>query len=330
MADDYQYDLEERSLTQHWLTANVWAPLARRVPPAVKPNALTASGALAMVCALVLVRMGVDGNRWGFLGAVACTAWYLTADNIDGPHARRTGQTSQFGEFLDHWLDSINGAILCWASALCLGLSGAPLLVYVGFVATTYFATMWDQQQTGVLHSERWGANEAILVCMGLFLLLFFLPNASWVAYRPGAITLATLLVGCTVVGSTWTLIKILRRASWRPWGLLPLVLSVAVLWGLAFAGLVPEYVAAAGVLAINVLFSGSRLFARLAGTRPRYRSVVAVAGSVVGLALLLFWPSALVSLLASRIMVAGLCALVLIAIFGDLVRAARALRQDG
>jgi len=51
----------------------------------------------------------------------------LTADNVDGPHARRTGQTSPLGEFLDHRLDGSASASLLLATCLMLRVDGVVM-----------------------------------------------------------------------------------------------------------------------------------------------------------------------------------------------------------
>ena len=52
-------------------------------------------------------------------------------DNADGGHARRTGQCSPRGEFLDHGLETLNVVYIALLTCLALGVSPG------WFVATT-------------------------------------------------------------------------------------------------------------------------------------------------------------------------------------------------
>jgi phosphatidylglycerophosphate synthase len=289
--DKYEYGLDERSLTQHWLTGHVWVPLAKRLPRGLAPNAITVFGAVSMAASLPCVYLAIEGSRWGSLGTLVCTLLYLTADNVDGPHARNTDQCSRLGEFLDHWLDAINGGILSLSVALCLGISGPLLLAFVIAVTMAYFATIWEQHHTGTLHSEVLGSNEGILLTCGVYLLLFVLPDATWLRYSPGAPSLALFLGLFSIGGSLFTVAKVLSRFRKRLVQFIPVLLSCAALVSGAVSGIVDERVAAGGVLAMNALFSGALLVAHIGGRHSRYRARVVSTLSVISLVLVIVWP---------------------------------------
>jgi phosphatidylserine synthase len=44
---------------------------------------------------------------WLRVGYSACLTVYCVLDNLDGQHARSTGQTSKLGELLDHCTDAL-------------------------------------------------------------------------------------------------------------------------------------------------------------------------------------------------------------------------------
>ena len=327
MAEKYHYQLDERSVTQHWLTDHIWVPLARRIPPWVRPNTITAAGAVFMLASLVFVRMALSGNRWGCLGAALCTLGYFACDNCDGPHARRTGQTSHLGEFLDHWLDSFNGAVIAMGTALCLGVHGPLLLLYVAGVALSYFATIWEQHHTGTFHSERLGSNEAILVGTGVYLVLFAFPGTTWLAFTPTLSNPVLYLVLFAASVSWLTLFKVLYRTHHKLLSFLPMLLTTAVLLVLAQADIIGDRWAAAGMLAANSLFCGSLLIDRLTGIKSHIRGLVASCASMLGLVLALARPGSLSGLLGHHAFLLAVSLLVVAIMGWDLFRATRALR---
>ncbi len=329
LAEKYHYELDERSVTQHWLTDHIWVPLARRIPPWVRPNTITAAGAVFMLASLVFVRLALAGNRWGFLGAALCTLVYFTCDNVDGPHARRTGQTSHLGEFLDHWLDSFNGAVIAMGTALCLGVSGWLLLVYVAGVALSYFATIWEQHQTGTFHSERLGSNEAILVGCGVYLVMFAFPNTAWLTFRPELSNPVLYLVLLASAVSWLTLLSVLRRTHHRLWSFAPMALTTSALLLMGLADIITARWAAAGMLAANALFCGSLLIDRLTGIKSHARGLVATCASLLCLALALTRPGSLSGLLGHRTFLVVVSLLVVVIMGWDLFRATRALRKN-
>jgi phosphatidylglycerophosphate synthase len=328
MAESYRYDLVERSLTQRWLTAHVWEPIAGLLPARLRPNVITVIGAGCMMLSLVFVKLATSGSRWAYLGAALCTLLYFVADNVDGPHARRTGQTSRLGEFLDHWLDSLNGAVLTLGAAVCLGLGDRMLVLVAAAVSVTYFATIWEQRHTGTFHSDRFGSNEGILVGIGLYLLLFAFPRAPWLGYVPGGISVA-LGVACLAIGcSLLTLVRVLRRCRGRLADFLPLLLAIVASAALAISGMLTAEVAVVLILAANVAFSGALLIARLARLRSRLRGPLVGGAAVLLLVLAVLWPVGLGGMLASRSFAATATTLVCLVIVYDLVRVTRSFRR--
>ncbi len=323
----YKYHLVERSLTQHWLSRSIWIPLAQKLPAGLKPNTISVSGALCMLASLLFLPLILQGNRWGFLGAALCTLLYFVADNVDGPHARNTGQTSPLGEFLDHWLDAVSGTVLTLVSAICLGLTGEMLLLVAAAVALAYYATLWEQHESGVFHGGRIGSNEGILLTVGLYLLLFAFHGAPWLVYRPGTINFAWVVALLTASMALLTVLQVIWRTRAHLLGLMPMVLAIAAFFLLARAGVVHESLAALGILTANVLLCGPLLLARLAGRHPLHRGMVIGALALAVLLALTIWPSGAVQLLGHRAAVMGSSLLIMGAVSWDLLCASRALK---
>ena len=126
------------------------------VPRAVSPNALTLLGG---ACCLGSIHLQLQVAHGG-AGALYLT--YCVLDNLDGKHARATGQTSRWGGVLDHCVDGF-----CSTPACALAVStflGLPLLPLFRLFAVAFFVTHVVEACTGILHmglgSEQIGVDE--------------------------------------------------------------------------------------------------------------------------------------------------------------------------
>ena len=68
-------------------------------PDWIHPNSITLTGGLFASLSCVLMCHG------SFFYAGISFTLYHACDNMDGKHARRTGQTSKLGGVLDHFID---------------------------------------------------------------------------------------------------------------------------------------------------------------------------------------------------------------------------------
>src|SRR5215510_11649645 len=112
MSENYRYVCEDRSLFLPYFKRYIWGPALPLVPEQVSPNTLSILGNLCSVLAFVALLLLTPGDQYLFLFPAVMTFGYLCFDNMDGMHARRTGQSSPLGEFIDHWFDSFNSDYL--------------------------------------------------------------------------------------------------------------------------------------------------------------------------------------------------------------------------
>src|SRR5262245_35111115 len=117
------YKVEDRSLLLPYYRRFFVDPILPHLPPALHPNTITHAGhALNLIGALLLLVVW-PARGWPFARATLLLQAYLWCDNADGAHARRTGQCSAFGEFLDHGLDQFNTVYIGYLTAMALGAS---------------------------------------------------------------------------------------------------------------------------------------------------------------------------------------------------------------
>lgn len=124
----------------------LWAfPLAERLaerlrPTRVRPNAITAASAALMLAAAALVAFGPAGPATG-MSIAAAMALALVLDTADGRLARLQGTSSEFGrwldEFLDELVDLVLHAAIAWSAFLRDGRP-AWLLLGMAYVSGKY------------------------------------------------------------------------------------------------------------------------------------------------------------------------------------------------
>src|SRR5262249_39798396 len=150
------------------------------LPRQLKPNTITLFGEGCAVAAALATYFAARGRPALYpLGAVLLLL-YMTADNIDGPHARNTGQTSVLGEFLDHGLDGLASGAVLLGSALVLRLEGPAMALLAAVGAAGFLATFWAQYRTGILVAPQLSAMEGVTAAALFQLAVFALGEPSW------------------------------------------------------------------------------------------------------------------------------------------------------
>ena len=64
---------------------------------------------------------------------VFCINAYTVGDHLDGMQAKRTNTSTPLGEFLDHYLDVFNGAILFYVITIYLAPIPELIFYFLGF-----------------------------------------------------------------------------------------------------------------------------------------------------------------------------------------------------
>ncbi len=125
-------------------------PLATVLARSVGPGTLT-------VAALV-VTLGAAGAAWAGLRWVALAGWLLgrLLDGLDGPVARRRGQTSDFGGYLDVLADTVGYAAIPLGVALGIDQTSGWVTVavllgvlWVNGISWAYLAAVLEKRGAG-------------------------------------------------------------------------------------------------------------------------------------------------------------------------------------
>lgn len=238
-ADRHAYRAEDRALLLGFYRWLFWDRLVAALPRRLTPNMITVGGES---CAILAAVATFGAARWPVLHLV-CAALlfvYMTGDNVDGPHARRTGQTSVLGELLDHGLDGLASCAVLLTSAVTLGLDGAWLAAIAALAGLSFFTTFWGQFRTGFLVTPQLSAMEGVTGAAVFQVLVFALGSPAWLRFSLETVNPATIVVAALVICYVIAVVAPLVRAGREGAPVaevLPIAALVAVIAAAAFRG---------------------------------------------------------------------------------------------
>jgi phosphatidylglycerophosphate synthase len=283
-----KYSVQDRSILLPHYKRLLVEPTLPFIPSRVNPNAITHGGHVMNLLALLLLSWGAHMDHgWPFFVVAILVHVYMFCDNADGSHARRTGQCSAKGEFLDHGLDLLNATYIAGMTVLCLGVppfwSVAAAVVVPAAAAVTY----WEQAETGMFQLGLLNQIESVC-CLSIALVARGVFGVDAIRrVHVGAFPLAPLILMFVSVVALFGILRSAMRVFMKGGRLLP------ILAPLAFGAAVTA-VAATGALgtlaaiiagAVVFIFMGIRqLTLRVRGERPLIERGVLVAAVVLAM----------------------------------------------
>lgn len=225
------YAVDDQSLLLPVYKRLLWDRITPRIPARVTPNTLTIIGQALGVVAAVACAIATHGVPILYVVSAFAMLASLTLDNVDGAHARRTGQCSRRGELLDHGLDGITSTCVLLVTGLVLQMSGALLAVFTAVGALTFAAVFWEQFRTGALSIPKIGPTEGVTAVAIAEVLVAVLGEPTWLRFSWDRVTVGTVLVGLVVVVHAVAVVPPFvraRKAGANPLELVPLFAVVA------------------------------------------------------------------------------------------------------
>ena len=215
MSEQYRYNCVDESVLLPILKKHVFIPLHRWIPDWVPANYLTLVS-IVMMWGIFFYFTTVDLPSGVEIGtAVLVITAYVIFDHFDGLQAKRTQTSSPLGEWLDHFSDVFNGAIVVYLGFKCLHLPLDGLflvLTWLNFLA--FAATYVEQRIRKELYFGKVGSLEGV-VLMILVLALCISENgrAFWhfeLGWPLNHYLLASFALGC--VGTIFTCLQRIGR----------------------------------------------------------------------------------------------------------------------
>ena len=287
------YKADDRSLLlpayRRWLIE----PLLPLIPRSVTPNAITHTGHLLNLVGTATLLALWPKRGWPFAFAAVLVQLYIWCDNVDGAHARRTGQCSALGELLDHGLDSLNVAYISFLSALVLSAPPMWWIAVTLLISGAASLTYWEQTKTGVFRLGMLNQIESG-VLLSIFLLVVAVLGTD-IVHTPLAlgITVGSAMLLWTAaqigVGMLRSITRVGRAAGVG--AILPAVVLVAIgiaILAVASVGALSTVAAVTVGTAVNVFFAMRMLLVRLRRDTPRAEPLVV--GGAFALAVLALW----------------------------------------
>ena len=165
MSEQYRYNCVDESVLLPILKKHVFIPLHRWIPYWVPANYLTLVS-IVMMWGIFLYFTTVDLPSGLEIGAaVLVITAYVIFDHFDGLQAKLTQTSSPLGEWLDHFSDVFNGAIVVYLGFKCLHLPLDGLflvLTWLNFLA--FAATYVEQRIRKELYFGKVGSLEGVVL----------------------------------------------------------------------------------------------------------------------------------------------------------------------
>ncbi|TNF23759.1 MAG: hypothetical protein EP329_26690 [Deltaproteobacteria bacterium] len=221
----YEYKVDDQELLLGFYKKALWNRIVPRIPAAIAPNTITVVGQLMALLAIVAAYFGTTGTPFMYVVSMLLLLGYLTADNVDGPHARRTGQASHLGEFLDHGLDGLASGSVILIAGLILRADPLPMILLGVLGAAGFIVVFWEQFRTGLLVIPKVSSTEGVTFVMVVELILFFAHDPSWLQFSMSSFNLATAIIIATLIGYAAAMAPPIVRAGQagtKPWELIP------------------------------------------------------------------------------------------------------------
>lgn len=172
MSEQYRYNCVDESVLLPILKKHVFIPLHRWIPYWVPANYLTLVS-IVMMWGIFLYFTTVDLPSELEIGAaVLVITAYVIFDHFDGLQAKLTQTSSPLGEWLDHFSDVFNGAIVVYLGFKCLHLPLDGLflgLTWLNFLA--FAATYVEQRIRKELYFGKVGSLEGVVLMILVFAL---------------------------------------------------------------------------------------------------------------------------------------------------------------
>ena len=276
------YTVEDRSILLPFYRRFFVDPVLPHLPRSLHPNTITHAGHALNLGGAVILLLLWPARGWPFALAALLLQLYLWCDNADGAHARRTGQCSPFGEFLDHGLDMLNTTYIALLSAMALGLSPLGWVTIAVMIPGAGVAAYWEQAQTGVFRLGLLNQVESVLV-LSLALMasaIFGSDVFDRVALlgMPLGVAVTIWTVATILFGVARGIVRVVAKdgpAAGVP-SIGPLLFWAAVTSAAALE-VVPTVAAVTIAVAGNVTMGMRMLSSRLLGRKPRLDPMIAL-----------------------------------------------------
>ncbi len=212
-----EYRVDDQELLLDVYKKLMWNRLVPKIPASIAPNTITILGQVAAMLVVVTSYAAVvAGMPLLYPVSALLLLAYLTADNVDGAHARRTGQASPLGEFLDHGLDGLASGAVLVTTCLVLRVDGVAMVLLCALGALGFLLLFWEQFRTGLLVIPKVSSTEGVTFLMVIQLSMWLLGDPAYLHFSMTEVNVATVIIGIVLVGYAAAMAPPIVRALGR------------------------------------------------------------------------------------------------------------------
>lgn len=214
----YQYNCIDKSIILPYFKQYYVSLYFKLVPRQLTANFITILSTV-LVLLMLIGSFYYAGSEWISLLFAFCIHGYVVGDHLDGMQAKETKTGSPLGEFMDHYLDIYNGAVILLVVIRLLGNldnSWFYFIVWTNFLAFGY--TMVEELETGKLVFGKIGTLEGIALLI-VFLISWSIPalKALWSEFSLLGIEAYWIVIISMIAGYLLTILDIRIRMKKFP-----------------------------------------------------------------------------------------------------------------
>ena len=281
------YQADDRSILLPYYKRFAVEPTLPFIPARVHPNTITHFGHVVNLAAVALLVFLRPRQGWVFIASMLLLQLYNWADNADGAHARRTKQSSAFGEFLDHGLDVLNTVYIALMTVLAIDSSHEWAIVLSIIIPGAASLTCWEQTETGTFRLGLLNQVESVMVLSGIMVLDAVMGVDVLHRIHVGPVTFWHFLHVWPLATIVFGMVRGIQRVAAAKRPVTPALAFLATHGAILAAGcmhLLSTLAAVSIAMAVNVFWGARMLSRRLAGEPAQVEPALLVGlASMVG-----------------------------------------------
>lgn len=239
-----KFGTTDYSVTAPFLKRLVSEQVLKILPGFYSPNALTLTGGFfATLSALIIwsfateMRSGSDAGKFWMMTSAILLIIYAVFDQLDGMQARKLGRSSPFGDFLDHWVDTIIANAMTVPIMVMLQVEQSMIWLMAFVTSLAFWAHNWETRNTNYRRLPLVGGLESIWTALVVMTLTSIYGVEIWQRSWFG-VSLLLVFYWLGLSALLWVVIKSLltSRIRWADyWGFIIALLPISV-WLLLMA----------------------------------------------------------------------------------------------
>jgi len=238
------FSVTDRSATAPYLQRLISDRILKILPSWFSPNALTLTGAAFALSSAALIWIFADEMRSDSLTGKAAMMLsaimliiYGVFDQLDGMQARKLKRSSDFGDFIDHWIDALIANQYTVPVMILLGVDHFQICLMAIVTAIAFWAHNWETRNINRRELPIVGGLESIWTAFVIMSLTSIFGLEVWHREIAG-LSLLTVFYYCGLTALLWVFVKTILRSKDNLKDYLGLIFSMAPMsiWLLYFA----------------------------------------------------------------------------------------------